>query len=198
MLQFTCAQCSKSFNRYLPWTKRVIRHYFCNLECRRRFELADRVRLFWSKVNKTDGCWLWTGGRYRPSGYGRVSIGVHDGHHKYQSTHRFSYELHFGPVPSSKMVCHHCDVKTCVRPDHLYVGDAFTNMRDASNRGLLPKGRQSPAHTANLTKLSEADIPTIRAALAAGVSQRQIAADYGVHQSVISRIGSRKRWGWLD
>ena len=151
MLQFTCAQCSKSFNRYLPWTKRVIRHYFCNLECRRRFELADRVRLFWSKVNKTDGCWLWLGSRYR-FGYGRISIGIgSDGRHKHQSTHRFSYELHFGPVPSSK-----------------------------------------------LTKLSEADIPTIRAALAAGVSQRQIAADYGVHQSVISRIGSRKRWGWLD
>lgn len=68
---------------------------------------ADAVeRGFWPKVNKTDGCWLWTGSR-KPAGYGTLTF---PGRRTVQA-HRVSYALHFGPIPSGLFVLHRCDVR---------------------------------------------------------------------------------------
>lgn len=94
---------------------------------RKRRPVADR---FWEKVQKTDSCWLWTGGSV-PRGYGRFLWP--DGRKGY--AHRFSYELANGPVPDGLWVLHCCDNPPCVRPDHLWLGTHADNMHDMAAKG---------------------------------------------------------------
>lgn len=82
--------------------------------------LHDR---FFSKVNKTDGCWEWTAHTLY-NGYGRFSI-----HGKTSYSHRVSWLIEHGEWPSSH-VMHTCDNPACVRPDHLSLGNMTTNMHD--------------------------------------------------------------------
>ena len=101
--------------------------------------LAER---FWSRVEFTDGCWLWTGttvDKERPYG----SIWAYG---KYELAHRVSWRLHYGEIPEGRHVCHHCDNPRCVRPDHLFVGTNQENMLDASRKGRLPKQRKRRTH----------------------------------------------------
>lgn len=87
---------------------------------------------FWSFVHKTSSCWFWQGARC-----GRIT-------HKYGSlnwqgrgakAHRVAWELVNGPIPTGMGVLHRCDVTLCVNPDHLFLGDQITNMRDCAAKG---------------------------------------------------------------
>lgn len=64
---------------------------------------------FWSKVNKTEECWLWTAAVDK-AGYGRFGD---------RYAHRYVYELKVGPVPQGLQIDHLCRVRHCVNPDHL-------------------------------------------------------------------------------
>ena len=94
----------------------------------------DPATRFWEKVEKIAGvdCWLWTASTL-PNGYGKFGINSRLS----MGSHRFAYELTNGPIPGGLCVCHHCDVKLCVRPSHLYLGTMKDNMRDASKRHRL-------------------------------------------------------------
>jgi len=77
---------------------------------------------FWAMVTKTDDCWLWTGGN-DGRGYGRFEIR----RRSYDGTipaitrmaHRYAYELLVGPIPDGCELDHVCEVRNCVRPDHV-------------------------------------------------------------------------------
>lgn len=98
---------------------------------------ADR---FWGRVIKgdSDDCWLFSGSG-TPNGYGRLR----DERRGSTLAHRFSWEIHFGPVPEGMNVLHRCDVRRCVRPDHLFLGTQADNMAD-----MVAKGR-SWSHIGN-------------------------------------------------
>ncbi len=73
-------------------------------------------------------CWIWNG--TLNNGYGRLSIAYRQ---PCQYAHRFSYELHRGPIPDGLQIDHLCRVPRCVNPDHLEV---VTNAENTA-RGLF-------------------------------------------------------------
>lgn len=85
--------------------------------------------LFFNHVNKTDSCWLWTGSLR--SGYGAFSINK-----KTFGSHRISFTLFNGEIPEGNIICHTCDVRTCLNPAHLVLGTHKYNTQD-----MLKKGR---------------------------------------------------------
>ncbi len=84
---------------------------------------------FMKKVEKTDSCWIWKGMLTR-YGYGK-----HTRRNSTSVAHRISYEYHVGNIPEGKILCHKCNNKKCVNPDHLYVGTAYENAQDAIRDG---------------------------------------------------------------
>ena len=94
---------------------------------------------FWSKVNRTDGCWEWIGAKTN-KGYGST---WHQG--RREDTHRIAWRLVNGPIPEGMWVLHKCDNPPCVRPDHLYLGDIHQNARDAMERGRTARGERLPS-----------------------------------------------------
>lgn len=100
---------------------------------------------FWKYVRRTDGCWEWTGGiTGRPgSGYGAISLG----YGQQIKAHRFSYEIHHGPIPDGLYVCHSCDNPKCVNPSHLYAGTATDN-----NRDTIARNRRRDTHRSHCVR----------------------------------------------
>lgn len=81
---------------------------------------------FWSKVDKTEGCWNWKGGKFT-EGYGRFGIGNKD-----RYAHRVAYEMLVGSVPKGLVIDHLCRNRICVNPAHMEVVTNEENLR----RGL--------------------------------------------------------------
>jgi HNH endonuclease len=81
-------------------------------------------------------CWEWRGCKYR-NGYGVFGGASRLSSNKWrnESAHRFSFILHFGPIPAGLHVCHKCDNKICVNPSHLWLGTAADNMHDKLRKG---------------------------------------------------------------
>jgi hypothetical protein len=160
----------------------------------RAVPIADR---FWSRVRKTEKCWLWEG--YKDKfGYGMLGRGRRGS--GWVFTHRFSWELHFGPILGGKHVLHRCDNPPCVNPDHLFLGTARDNMRDMRQKGrcwtqtspwLAARGEGN-----GFSKLSTLEVKKIRSLYATGRhSQEWIAGKFDVTQAHVSRLVLRKAWG---
>ena len=74
---------------------------------------------FWSKVDKTGDCWLWTAGK-SDQGYGTFHIGSRTAASRRPvGAHRVAYQLLVGPIPEGFHIDHLCRVRHCVNPAHL-------------------------------------------------------------------------------
>lgn len=145
---------------------------------------------FWQKVDKSGDCWLWTGTK-SDSGYGRI-------HHNGRgiTAHRLSYELVVGPIPDGLFALHRCDVRLCVRPDHLFIGTALDNSRDCIAKG---RDRYAVGEDAANSKLTTEQVREIRRLRReTNVSIAALARKYGVHWVTIKCIDSRKTWLHVD
>jgi len=87
-------------------------------------------------VDPQTGCWLWEG---KPNqGYGTFYM-----RGKMYPAHRASYILLNGNIEDELMICHKCNVKMCVNPEHLYAGSHDDNMKDVRDSKVLA-GENNP------------------------------------------------------
>src|SRR6185369_7218363 len=99
---------------------------------------------FWSKVQKTESCWLWTGAiNKNAGGYGCFTV---ERGQPTQRAHRLAWEWANGPIPKGMDLCHNCpggDNPRCVNPAHLFLGTRSENMRDAATKGQIKSAKQT-------------------------------------------------------
>lgn len=131
----------------------------------------------------TSGCWLWIGARV-PDGYGSFyTVEPYS-----MKAHRVAWLLYRGDIPENQQVLHKCDVRCCVNPDHLFLGDNDANVADrvSKNRSARNWGQKSP--TCKLTA------EQAKAILEDKRPHKEIAADYGVSTGPIQAIKTGKGW----
>jgi HNH endonuclease len=179
-----CEQCGGMF-QFATTPKLAAKIRFCSSRC---YGMSIRIPIeqrFWNQVDKNGPipahvphlgkCWIWTGRRGK-GGYGVI--------HKTASdssilAHRFSYDLANADAPAGGLlVCHKCDVRLCIRPDHLFVGKHFDNTLDAAKKGRLA------------TKLTMIQVEEIIASGSSGKTAAEIAERFGISEGYAYAIVS--------
>jgi hypothetical protein len=126
------------------------------------------------------GCLLWNMCKFK-AGYGCTGRNTY--------AHRKSYELFYGPIPEGSWVLHRCDVRSCINPKHLFLGDAKANNDDMFNKG---RRKTRAGIRDRIRKLTDSDQDKIRNLYSTGNTQRQLAKEYSTTQSEIWRIIHRE------
>lgn len=152
------------------------------------------LRRFWSKVEKGEGCWEWQASLLG-GGYGVYCYPI-NGKLQNIGAHRVSWVIHNGPYDqSNQVVCHKCDNRKCVNPDHLFLGTQSDNIKDAVKKRRFTVGSKH-----KLSKLTEDDVRAIRKLytnVPAGYRKpafASVAREYGVDPTIISRIVKGTIW----
>lgn len=121
----------------------------------KKASIEDIEKRFWAKVEKGDECWLWTG-LLSPGGHGVTSYKG-----KSIGAHRLSWIIYNGEIPTDehgytfrKIICHTCDNKNCVNPDHLYLGDHQSNATDRVRSGKYRGSRYNDRYKREFGPLS--------------------------------------------
>jgi hypothetical protein len=190
------------------------------IKCRPLPTLSDSdIERFWQYVQRAADteCWLWTGNLY-PDGYGQLKV-----FHRSIRASRVAYRLHYGIDPYPLFVLHHCDTPACCNGVHLFRGTNKQNMEDAQQKGRVVSGdrhhfrlrpetapfgkrngkythpeSRSPGEKNGSAKLTEENVMEIRSMYRVGqLSQQQIADLFGINQTAVSAIISRKTWSHL-
>lgn len=147
-----------------------------------------------SRTVTTDaGCMEFTG-CVQGNGYARATV-----NRKTDYAHRHVYRLLKGEIPEGMDVCHTCDNRKCINPDHLFLGSRLDNMQDAKAKGRIsagekhssavPKGEKS--HNAKLTAIK---VKVIREVAGRVASNKELAEIFGVDDSLIGLVVKRKIW----
>lgn len=130
-------------------------------------------------------CEVWTRAQHR-DGYGSLWVNGRS-----LLAHRYAWILFNGPIPEGHEVCHHCDNPPCCRVDHLFADSHTGNMRDA-----FAKGRGFIAHVekSGMAKLTNAQVLQMREMHARGASYKLLQETFGIGESHVWQIVSRRIW----
>ena len=175
---------------------------------------GDVEERFWSKVDRSGKCWLWTAAKMK-GGYGGFKWAG-----RMWRAHRAAWLLTYGHIPDNLMLCHTCDTPACVNPAHLFLGTAADNARDAAAKGLTlkgdrngnhlhpelrPYGQRNGRHThpettsrgerVHQAKLTEQTVRAIRHDYAGGqITFKELGARYGVSNVAARMVVRRRTW----
>jgi hypothetical protein len=114
----------------------------------------DETERFARRVEKLDGCWIWTGATVA-NGYGVMHV-WRDGRNTSIRAHRFAYELLVGAIPDGHQLDHLCGVRRCVNPAHLEPVTARENVRRSHDRRRSSPNRR----TGQLQTGAEPSVPS--------------------------------------
>lgn len=188
-IKCVCNNCNKEFFIVSSAAKKG-KGRFCSRQCNNfKNRSLDAIKnLFWSNVLKTESCWIYN---KKPNSRGYGNIGL--GNSKQTSAHRFSYEIHFGSIPSLLFVCHTCDNRMCVNPEHLFLGTHQENVTDMVQKKRNVKGEN---HWSN--RLTEKQVKEIKYMLKNNINYKIISNRYGVSHHTIFDIKRNKSWKHID
>ena len=171
-LTFVKAKCRA--NKY--WEKQE----FCSVKCRAINQCLPKdndgcINYLFSKTIKTiTGCMEFQGAITR-KGYGCASI-----YGKINHAHRHIYKLLHGDIPSNMYVCHKCDNRKCINPDHLFLATQAENLRDMVNKGRCRSG--------GYKKITTDVLDRIIALAISGETYKNIALEFGINHKYAGRI----------
>lgn len=142
----------------------------------------ERLAHLLSRCKKTHyGC-LEYQGCVQSNGYARATVRGKTDH-----AHRHVYRLSRGTeIPHRMDVCHSCDNRSCINPDHLFLGTRKDNMQDAVSKGRQAKGFDLPQ-----TKISAFVESEIVEMAKAGAQYKDIAAAFGISRQHAGYIAIR-------
>lgn len=154
------------------------------------------MKRFWDKVaiKGKDACWEWQASD-RGMGYGAFKF---EG--KVIDAHRFSFTLENGEIPSGYFVCHKCDNRKCVNPNHLFLGLPKANVRDMikKQRNFDPVSHGlgfKKGHKPKNRKLTDKQVKEIRKRFdAEKVSKYQLGREYQVDEKTIRLLLKRETY----
>ena len=163
---------------YRGVVKKEDKYWFGNSQVR----LPDPLSAILMSTEITDTCWLWKGATTK-QGYGRImALG------KERPVHRWMYEIFYGPIDPNLVCCHKCDVRNCLRPDHVFIGT-----RDDNQKDMKAKGRAASRERNGMAKLNSEHVEEIKSAKGK-FTQRELGKFYGVSQQHISLIQRDLTW----
>jgi len=132
-------------------------------------------------IIKENGCWEWKSNRDK-GGYPKIA-GTTSGH-------RYSFERYIGKIPKGKLVCHSCDNRGCVNPDHLFLGNHKENMDDCCKKNRQARGEKTAS-----SKLTEKNVGEINRLYNEGnITQKELGIKFGVTLGSIHRILAKRSW----
>ncbi len=139
---------------------------------------------FLSYIDRTGDCWLWTGFVHPETGYGRC-------YKKYgsRSPHRAAFIMAHGPILDGNYICHLCDNKRCVRPNHLVQGSVQQNHDD-----MWAKGRGISGSDHVHSKLSPEQVASLKEDRLNGATFRELGEKYNVSRQTANNVVRGKRY----
>jgi hypothetical protein len=177
-----CRQCGQPFQARAS-TRALGMAYYCSKSCSNSARAVPLANRFWNSVQKSDGCWLWTG-TIDKDGYGVTS----ERNGTQIRAHRVSYELHNGPITDGRYVLHRCDNRPCVNPDHLWLGTTTENTAD-----MVAKNRQAKGERHGRAKLTSDQVREARRLYSTGEhSMRSLGIRFGISGVAMSMIINRR------
>ena len=210
-------QCEKCLNNYKNEWSRKKKNRLCSY-CKKPYipkgkdkQCSLHCKLL-GNITKNGDCWEWNLCQGR-GGYGKITI-----NRKTKPTHKVSFEFFKKEFDKELLVCHKCDNRKCINPDHLWQGTQKENIEDCirKNRKNTKSGWKHSEETKEKfknrkrntvyvkgiqhggCKLKEKDVMEIRQLSASGMKQKEISNKFNVHSSTISNIVRGKYWKRLS